>query len=87
MAYFQTKIPDLGKFLEGLAIEDVGILLLYFVYILYTGIFCGHLIYFMDIWHIFSPFGYVATRKIWQPCLKVETLNLHIRQKCRLKTV
>jgi hypothetical protein len=33
------------------------------------GIFCGHLVHFMVIWFIFSPFWCVVPRKIWQPCL------------------
>jgi hypothetical protein len=68
MAYFQTKIPNLGNFLEGLAMEDFGILykhLDYFAAIWYIlwpfGIFYGYLVYF-------SPFWYVVPRKIWQPC-------------------
>jgi hypothetical protein len=44
MGYFQTKNPNLGKFLEGLAMEDYGI-------------FYGHLVYFMDTWSILQPFG------------------------------
>jgi hypothetical protein len=63
---FSTQNPNLGKFLEGLAI------LVYFMTIwsIFTaignilwpfGIFCGNLVYF-------SPFGYFGPRKIWQPC-------------------
>jgi hypothetical protein len=48
MEYFQTKNPNLGKVLEGLAIEDVGT----YMYILH-----GHLVYFMAIWYILLPFG------------------------------
>jgi hypothetical protein len=66
MVCFLTKNPNLGKFLEGLAI------LVYFMTIwsIFTaignilwpfGIFCGNLVYF-------SPFGYFGPRKIWQPC-------------------
>jgi hypothetical protein len=36
MVYFQTKNPTFGKFLEGFAMEDVGI-------------FYGHLFYFTAI--------------------------------------
>jgi hypothetical protein len=39
MACFQTKNPDLGKFLEGLGKENVGLLY-------------GHLEYFKSIWYI-----------------------------------
>jgi hypothetical protein len=37
------------------------------------GIFYSHLVYFMNIWECcgnsvyFSPFWYIASRKIWQP--------------------
>jgi hypothetical protein len=44
MGYFQTKNPNLGKFLEGLAMEDYGI-------------FYGHLVYFTAIWYILWPLG------------------------------
>jgi hypothetical protein len=60
MVYFPTKKSQFGKLLEGLAMED-------------SGIFCGHLVYFMVIWYIlwplstFLPFWYVVPRKIWQP--------------------
>jgi hypothetical protein len=39
MVYFLTKNPNLGKFLESRAMEDVGI-------------FCDHLVYFVVIWNI-----------------------------------
>jgi hypothetical protein len=38
-------------------------------------IFCDHLLYFMAIWcilwsiNILSPFWYIVSRKIWQPCV------------------
>jgi hypothetical protein len=60
MVYFQTKTPNFGLILEGLAMEDVSI-------------FYGHLAYFTAIWYILWPFGiffpfwYVVQRKIWQP--------------------
>jgi hypothetical protein len=44
MTYFQTKNPDLGKFLEVLTMR--------YVVILY-----GHLVYFVAIWYILCPFG------------------------------
>jgi hypothetical protein len=44
MAYFQTKNPNLGKILVGLAKED-------------TGIFCGHLVYCRAIWYILWRFA------------------------------
>jgi hypothetical protein len=59
----QTGLPDgilsnqkskFGQILEGLAMEDVGTFWPF-------GLFYGHLVYFMTIWHIlwyvFSRFG------------------------------
>jgi hypothetical protein len=57
MANFQSKIPILGKFLEGLAMEDVGIFYGQLVYFTPFGRFCGHLVYFKAIWNSFSRFG------------------------------
>jgi hypothetical protein len=45
MAFCQSKTPDLGKFFEGLAIKDIGILL------------HGHLVYFTGIWSSLWPFS------------------------------
>jgi hypothetical protein len=46
MVYFQTKNPNLGKFLDARC-----------WYILWTfGIFLGHLVYFMVMWYIFPHF-------------------------------
>jgi hypothetical protein len=44
MAHFQTKKSKFGKTLEGLAMEDVGILY-------------GRLVYFTAIWYTLWPFG------------------------------
>jgi hypothetical protein len=72
MIYFKIKNSNLGKFWEGLSIEDVGMHILwpfslsnghlvYFVAIWYIlwpfGIFCGHLVYFVAIWYILWSFG------------------------------
>jgi hypothetical protein len=52
MAFFQTKNPNLGKFLEGLAMEDIG------TYILRPfGLFNDHLVYFVAIWYMLWLFG------------------------------
>jgi hypothetical protein len=65
MVYFQTKIPILGKFLDGLAMETDGKFWPF-------GLFYGHFVYFMVVWYvwgslgIFFPFWYVVQRKIWQ---------------------
>jgi hypothetical protein len=67
MVYFQTKIPILGKFLDGLAMETDGKFWPF-------GLFYGHFVYFMVVWYvwgslgIFFPFWYVVQRKIWQHC-------------------
>jgi hypothetical protein len=59
MVYFQTKNPNFGLILEGLAMQDVGILdehLVYFTdigYSLWTfSIFCGNVVYFVVMWYI-----------------------------------
>jgi hypothetical protein len=81
MIYFQAK--KIGKILEGLAIEDVGIFLWYFgifycnvVYfkaIWYTFMPCCTYMYYVIIWYIFPPpFRYVAPTRIWQPCKQAE---------------
>jgi hypothetical protein len=64
---FSNQKFQFGKIFEGLEMEDVGIFyvrLVYIAAILYNlwtfGMFYGYLIYF-------SPFWYVALRKIWQP--------------------
>jgi hypothetical protein len=48
--YFQTKNPNLGKFLEALGMEKFGI-------------FCAHLEYIKAIWYILWQFGNLAA--IW----------------------
>jgi hypothetical protein len=50
MAYFQTKIHNLGKFWSVLQRKML-------VYFWPLGIFYGHLGYFIVIWYIFSRFG------------------------------
>jgi hypothetical protein len=44
MAYFQTKNPDLGKYLEGLAMEDLEQFLAIYGFS-FTGMVYGHLVY------------------------------------------
>jgi hypothetical protein len=46
MVCFQTKNPNLGKFLEGLRMENAGICY-------------GHLEYFTVIWYIFMAIWYI----------------------------
>jgi hypothetical protein len=63
MVYFQTKNPNLSKFWEALAIEDVGILMAILSILRPNGIlwpfgtFCGHFL------------ACCTEKKIWQPCL------------------
>jgi hypothetical protein len=57
MVYFQTKNPNLGKFLRSL---DWKVLIHFMAIwnILRTfGVFCDHLVYFVFIWYIFYGFG------------------------------
>jgi hypothetical protein len=82
MVYSQTKNPNLGKFLEGLAMEDVGIFYGHLVnsqviwYFLWPfGIFYGHLVnsqviwdIFMAIWYILGPFGIFFPVLVYFPC-------------------
>jgi hypothetical protein len=59
MAFFQTKNHYLGKILEGLAMEDVGLGILcpFWCILRLIGILCGHLVYFMVNWYILWLFG------------------------------
>jgi hypothetical protein len=47
MAYFQTKNPNLGKFLRDLQWK----------FLWPFGLFHGHVVYFLAIWYIWWPFG------------------------------
>jgi hypothetical protein len=67
MVYFHSKNPNLGN-LESLEMENIGIFygrLEHFtaVFGIFIAIwyFCGHLVYFSQLWYI------VSRRKIWQP--------------------
>jgi hypothetical protein len=50
MAYFKNKNLNLGKFLEGLEMEDVGIFYVRLVY------FTAILVYFSAIWYTYAYF-------------------------------
>jgi hypothetical protein len=56
LVYSQAGLPDgifsNQKILEGLAMEDVGIHIVW-----PFGLFYGHLVYFTSIWSILCPFG------------------------------
>jgi hypothetical protein len=60
MVYFQTKNPILGKFLDGLRMENVGLFCRHLEYFTY-----GHLIYFMVIF--FTVFGILCQEKSGNP--------------------
>jgi hypothetical protein len=59
MAYFETKNPNLGKILKGLAIEDVGIFYSHFTTI---GIFVV-VLYILWLFGIFFPVLVCCTKK------------------------
>jgi hypothetical protein len=68
VVYFQTKIPNSGKFWRALECK----MLVYFMTVWYNlwpfVIVCGHLVHF-------SQFGTFGSRKIWQPWSKRTKLN------------
>jgi hypothetical protein len=71
--YFQTKNPNLGKFLMVLQWKMFVHFVAVWVTLWSFGIFYGHLVHVMVIWYMlwsfgtFFPFWYVAPGKIWQP--------------------
>jgi hypothetical protein len=69
--------PNLGKFRRALD----GKMLIYWTAIWNIlqlfGIFSDHLVHFVFIWYIFSGFGIMYQRKIWQPCCPL-SLNLKV---------
>jgi hypothetical protein len=82
MVYLYPKNPNLGMFiLEGVAMEDIGILCpfgqcyVHLVILWLCGIFYGHLVYFtiiyiahfLAIWYIFSCFGILYEEKSGNP--------------------
>jgi hypothetical protein len=78
---FSNQNPNLGKFWMSCNGRCWFILWPF-------GQFSRHLLYFMAIWYalwsfaIFSPFWYVAPRKIWQPWSKsVQNLNNNKKSK------
>jgi hypothetical protein len=68
MAYLLSKNPNLGKFGRVLQWK----MLVYYMGICYIlwpfDIFCGYLLYFVIIWHIFSRFGTLYKENIRQRC-------------------
>jgi hypothetical protein len=67
MVHFQTKSPNLGKFVSALDWK----MLIYFMSIcniLWTfGIFYDHLVHYVFIWYIFSGFGIMNQEKSGNP--------------------
>jgi hypothetical protein len=54
MAYFRTKNPNSGKFWRDLQCNTFAYFMTIWSIVWSFGIFCGHLVYFMFIWYIFS---------------------------------
>jgi hypothetical protein len=54
---FQTQNPNLGKFWENLAIEDVCIFTAIWYILRPNGLFYGYLVNFVVIWYFFPCFG------------------------------
>jgi hypothetical protein len=69
MANCQTKNQNLGYILEGFAIcRRCGIFMSnWYFYSNFVPIFCGHLLYFMDIWYIFPRFGMLQQKNLATP--------------------
>jgi hypothetical protein len=65
MVYFQTKNTNLGKFLKGLAMEDVGIFRANLCILRPNGIFYGRLVHFAVIWCIHN-IGFHEQRKCFR---------------------
>jgi hypothetical protein len=93
MAYFQTKNPNVGKFLRDLQCEDIDIFyghLVYFTAIWYIlwpfGILCGPFVYFEAIWYryfiviwcIFPRFGMLYKEKSCNPGSKVAERRIYV---------
>jgi hypothetical protein len=77
MVIFRPKNTILGvSILEVLGTENVNryIPWPFGIYCVHFVIFNGHLVHFWSF-GIFFPFGYVAPRKIWQPCYRVHCPN------------
>jgi hypothetical protein len=78
---FSNQKSQFGKILEGLGMENAGVLYGHLLYLRSFGIFTiiwyiyGHLAnfmaiwytYFVVIWYIFPPVWYFVPRIIWQP--------------------
>jgi hypothetical protein len=67
MAYYKTKNPFFGKFLEGLSMEDVGIFYVNLVYFTAIWYILWPFGIFYEFWYIFSPFGMLYQEKSGNP--------------------
>jgi hypothetical protein len=68
MVSFQTKNPNLGKYWRALD-GKMMVYLMAIWNILRTFEVCyDHLVHIVFSWYIFSGFGIMYQRKIWQPC-------------------
>jgi hypothetical protein len=67
MVYFQTKNPNLGKFLRALDWKMLTYFMAIWNILRTFGISYDHLEHFLFIGYIFFRFWDFATRKIWQP--------------------
>jgi hypothetical protein len=57
MAYFQTKNPNLGKFLWVVRWKMLVYFMTIWSILLSIGIFCRHLVYVVAIWYLLWLFG------------------------------
>jgi hypothetical protein len=74
MVFFQTKNPHLGKFWRALEWKMlVYIIHAHLEYITAIWYMLWSFGNFVEIWTIFSTFGRIASRKIWQPCSEMVT--------------
>jgi hypothetical protein len=69
---FSDQKSEVGYILEGLLIEDVGIVYVPLVYCWPFGIFCGHLVYIIVFVYTFSRFGMLYREKSGNPGFQLE---------------
>jgi hypothetical protein len=67
MAYFQTKNSNLGKFWRVLQWKKLVSFMSIWSILMPFGTFCGHMLYFVIIWYIFSRFGMMYKEKSGNP--------------------
>jgi hypothetical protein len=74
MVCFQTKNPNLGKFLRALDWKTLIFFMAIWNILWRFGIFYGHLVHFVFIWYIFSRFGIMYQEKSGNPWLYTKNL-------------